>query len=125
MPSYDRDSLPLKKRLWQPYLTYQDPTKNAIVGYMCFDTRFLTDLIAVGLNIPDWAAEYWNKFTELFQIWHLKLVGVASKTPQMDQAVADSISTYLNNFPYVKTYQYKYPADFTMVNQDKLKCGWA
>ena len=125
MPSYNRDALPLRKRLWQPYLIYQDPSKNAIVGYMCFDSRFLSDLIAVGLNIPDWATEYWNKFTELFQIWHLKLTAIGSKTPAMDPAVLSSVSDYINNFPYTKTYQYKFPADFSKVNQDTLKCGWA
>ncbi len=52
---YDRDSRPLKSKLFQPYIVYQDPTKNAMVIYMCFDSRYFGDFVAVGLNIPDWA----------------------------------------------------------------------
>ena len=45
-----------------------------MVIYMCFDSRYLSDFVAVGLDLPDWATEYWNKFLEMFQIWHLKVI---------------------------------------------------
>ena len=82
--TYDRDSRPLKKRLAQPYMIFQDSRENTLIGYMCFDARFLNDLVAIGLQLPDWAVAYWNKFTEIFQTFHLKVMAVASKTPTFD-----------------------------------------
>ena len=46
---YNVDALPLQKRLLKPYTVYQDPTQNALVGYMCIDSRTLNDLISLGL----------------------------------------------------------------------------
>ena len=122
-PTYDRDSLPLKKRLWRPYLVYQDASKNAVVAYMCFDSRFLSDLLAVGLKLQDWSVTFWNKFTEIFQTFHLKLIAVGSKTTQMDTAVVNDVAGYINTFPYKKSFPYNFPKDFKLANQDKAKCG--
>ena len=122
-PTYDRDSLPLKKRLWRPYLVYQDASKNAVVAYMCFDSRFLSDLLAVGLKLPDWSVTFWNKFTEIFQTFHLKLIAVGSKATLMDAAVVDDVADYINTFPYKKSFPYKFPKDFKLANQDNAKCG--
>ena len=102
--------------MFLPYLVYQDPTKNAIVGYMCFDSRYLTDFLAVGLSIPDWAIEYWNKFLELFQIWHLKIITWGTKTPVVDPVVAADVANYINTFPHKKSFPYKFPADFSKAN---------
>jgi len=46
---YDINSLPLKKRVQSAYILYQDATENTLIGYMCFDSRSLNDLIAIGL----------------------------------------------------------------------------
>ncbi len=111
--TYDRDAQPLKKRLVQPYIVYQDPTKNAIVAYYCVDSRVLTDIVAMGLEFPPWAWDYWNKFLEIFQVWHLKLMAFGTKTPTIDSAVFDSVSTYINTFPYKKQFPYQFPKDFS------------
>ena len=58
---------------------------------MCFDSRYLSDFVAVGLDIPDWAMETWNKFLEIFQIWHLKVITWGTKTPVVDPAVATDV----------------------------------
>ncbi len=115
-PTYDRDSLSLKRRLWRPYFMHQDASKTAAVAYMCFDSRFLSDLVAVGLKLPDWSVTYWNKFTEIFQTFHLKLIVVGSKTTVMDSAVLEDVAEYINTFPYKKAFPYKFPKDFKVAN---------
>ena len=87
-----------------------------MVIYMCFDSRYLSDMIAVGLDIPDWATQFWNKFVEIFQVWHLKVITWQSKTPVVDPAVAADVANYINNFPYKKSFPYKFPADFSRSN---------
>ena len=123
LATYDRDARSLKSRLWRPYLVYQDASKTAVVGYMCFDSRFLSDLVAVGLKLPDWSVTFWNKFTEIFQTFHLKLIAVGSKTPLMDTAVVEDVAGYINTFPYKRSFPYKFPEDFKLANQDNAKCG--
>jgi hypothetical protein len=120
--SYDRDSRPLKKRLFQPYLVYADPTKNAVVSYMCFDARFISDLLSAGFEIPDWITDIYNKFMELFQVWHFKVMLWGSKTPVVDPAVTSDVANYINTFPHKKSFPYKFPADFSRANQDPTYC---
>jgi hypothetical protein len=122
--TYDRDSQPLKKRLAQPYIIFQDTTENALIGYMCFDSRFLNDLVGIGLQLPDWAVEYWNKFTEIFQTFHLKVLAVATKTPTFEGTVKDEVATFINTLPYKKSFPYQFPKDFSLPNQSSLKCGY-
>ena len=83
---------------------------------MCFDSRYLTDFVALGFQIPEWALEIWNKFLEIFQVWHLKIMTVWSKTPVVDSAVFNDVGNYINNFPHKKSFPYKYPADFSRSN---------
>ena len=103
---------------------YQDASKTAAIAYMCFDSRFLSDLVAVGLKLPDWAVTFWNKFTEIFQTFHLKIIIVGSKTTVMEPAVVEDIAAYINTFPYKKSFPYQFPKDFKLANQDNAKCGY-
>ena len=96
-----------------------------MVLYMCFDSRYLSDIVAIGLSIPDWAQEYWTKFLEIFQVWHVKIITWQSKTPVVDAAVANDVANYINNFPHKKSFPYKYPADFSRSNQDPAFCRYA
>jgi hypothetical protein len=122
--TYDRDTQPLKKRLSQPYIIFQDTTESALIGYMCFDARFLNDLVGIGLKLPDWAVAYWNKFTEIFQTFHLKVLAVASKTSTFDATLKDEVATFINTLPYKRSFPYQFPKDFSLANQDSQKCGY-
>ena len=113
---YDRDNQPLKRRLGQAYWIFQDSTENALIGYMCFDARFLNDLVSIGLQLPEWAVEYWNKFTEIFTTFHLKVLAVITKTSTFDATLKDEVSTFINTLPYKKSFPYQFPKDFTLAN---------
>ena len=103
---------------------YQDASKTAAIAYMCFDSHFLSDLVAVGFKLPKWAATFWNKFSVIFQIFHLKLIIVGSKTTVMEPEVVKDIGAYINTFPYKKYFPYRFPKDFKLANQDNAKCGY-
>ena len=120
---YDRNTRPLRKRLPQPYFVYQDVNENALIVYHCFDSRFLNDLVAIGLQLPEFAVAYWNKFMQIFQVFHLKIIAVISKTPQLDAATVTEVSNYINRFPYKRKFPYKFTQDFSQANQDNAKCG--
>ncbi len=83
---------------------------------MCFDSRFLNDLVATGLQIPEWATQYWNYITEVFTLWHFKMMAFGTKTPVMDVTVENSVKQFINAFPYKKNYPYQYPTDFSRPN---------
>jgi hypothetical protein len=90
---------------------------------MCFDARTLNELLAIGLRLPEWAVSYWNKFTEIFQTFHLKLMAVGSKTTSLDAKAVSEISNYINTFPHKRSFPYQFPKDFNLPNQDNAKCG--
>jgi len=123
--TYDRDSQPLSVRLFQSSLVYADPTKNAIVGYLCFDSRYISDLLGAGFQIPEWILEPYNRFMELFQVWHVKFLFWGTKTPALDPAVLNSVAGYINTFPHKKSFPYKFPADFSKANQEPAFCRYA
>ena len=123
--TYDRDSRPMRSRLFQHYLVYVDPTKNAAVSYMCYDSRFIIDLLSAGFSVPDWIIETYNKFMEIFQVWHFKVMLWGTKTPAVDPAVISDVANYINTFPHKKSFPYKFPADFSKANQDPAYCKYA
>jgi hypothetical protein len=101
---------------------FQDSTENAIIYYACFDSRFLNDLVAIGLQLPEWAVAYWNKFTGIFQIFHLKVMAVLTKTTSMDATMLGEVTNYINTFPHKKSFPYKFPKDFSKATQEDTKC---
>jgi hypothetical protein len=64
-----------------------------------------------------------KKFTELFQTFHLKLMVWGSKSKKPSEAVKTDVANYINTFPHKKSFPYKFPKDFKIVNQDDAKCG--
>lgn len=69
-------------------------------------------MLALGFDVPEWAMNYWNKFIEIFQTWHMKLMLVGSKTSVMDEAVKTDVASYINTFPYKRGFPIKFPKDF-------------
>ena len=84
---------------------------------MCFDSRLLSDYIAISLKIPDWLIDNWNKFLRYFQIWHFKVLTWSTKTPVYDPDIEIDIAKYINNFHFKKLYPYKYSEDFSRAIQ--------
>ncbi len=110
--TYNSADLPLEQRIFRLDYVYQDPTKNAGVFYICFDSRIFVNVLALGMEVPAWALQYWNKFIEIFQIWHMKLMVVGSKTTSIDDAVKNDVANFVNTFPHKRAFPYNFAKDF-------------
>ena len=79
---------------------------------MCFDSRVVTDFIAINLSIPDWIIDNWNYFLKYFQILHFKVLTWSTKNPVYDPEIEIDIANYINNFQFKIYKPYNYKEDF-------------
>ena len=102
---------------------YYDDVKNTMIAYYCMDGRLLSDSIAVGLSIPDWASSIFSQLMELFQTFHWSMMIVATKGRNLDEQALGRAVSFIESFTYVNAYPFSFAKDFTRASQDSAKCG--
>ena len=81
---------------------------------MCFDSRFVTNYIAINLNIPDWIIDNWNYFLKYLQVFHFKILTWSTKTPVYDPDIVIGIANFINNFKFKIYKPFNYYEDFSL-----------